>query len=210
MTGEQTTTTSSVGGVSGNPSVIQMSQGVDYNHPLFLSPVDISGVNLISFHLVGIENYALWSRSMKLALLGNEIGLIDCSFKQEDASEELKGQWERVNVIVLSWLLNSMSKSLLGGVAFASSARAVWNDLKEGFDQPNVSRTFNLHKEITTLQQETDSVSVYFTKLKILWDEFKTSVPSHGCNCEQSKGFVDHLNRQKLYQFLMGLNELFS
>ncbi|KAH0640667.1 hypothetical protein KY285_037253 [Solanum tuberosum] len=153
VTGEQTTGTSSVGGISGNPSSIpamsmsqgvdyshplflspadisgmdrvtamSMSQGVDYSHPLFLSPVDISGVNLISFQLIGIENYALWSKSIRLALLGrNKNGLVDGSCKQEDVSAELRVQWERVNVIVLSWLLNSMSKSLLGGVAFASS-----------------------------------------------------------------------------------------
>jgi len=64
--------------------------------------------------LTGIENYALWSRSIKLALLGrNKIGLVDGSCKQEDVSVELRGQWERVNAIVLSWLLNSVSKSLL-------------------------------------------------------------------------------------------------
>ncbi|XP_015165096.1 uncharacterized protein [Solanum tuberosum] len=218
VTGDQTTTAghSSVEGNSGNPSFIpsifiKTADRVDYSHPLFLSPADISGVNLISFQLTGIENYALWSRSIKLALLGrNKIGLVDGSCKQEDVSAELRGQWERVNAIVLSWLLNSVSKSLLGGVAFASSAQAVWNDLKERFDQLDGSRTFSLHKDIATLQQGTDSVSVYFTKLKTLWDEFETLVPPPGCNCEKSRGFVDHLNRQKLYQFLMGLNESFG
>ncbi|KAH0659614.1 hypothetical protein KY289_028362 [Solanum tuberosum] len=37
-----------------------ISQGIDYNHPLFLSPTDISGVSLISFQLLGVENYTLW------------------------------------------------------------------------------------------------------------------------------------------------------
>ncbi|KAK4715970.1 hypothetical protein R3W88_014308 [Solanum pinnatisectum] len=156
VTGEQTTGNNSVDGSSGNPSFIpamSMSQGVDYSHPLFLSPVDISGVNLISFQLIGIEIYALWNRSIKLELLGrNKIGLVDGSCKQEGISAELRGQWERVNAIVLLWLLNSMSKSLLGGVTVASSAQGVWNDLKERFDQLDGSRTFSLHKEIATLQ----------------------------------------------------------
>ncbi|KAH0675508.1 hypothetical protein KY285_023309 [Solanum tuberosum] len=146
VTGEQTTGNNNVDGSSGNPSFIpamSMSQGVDYNHPLFLSPADISGVNLISFQLIGIENYALWSRSIKLELLGrNKIGLVDGSCKQE--------------------------RILLGGVVVASSAQGVWNDLKERFDQLDGSRTFGQHKEITTLQQGTDSVSAYFTKLKTL------------------------------------------
>jgi len=130
VTGDQTTTrNNTVEGNSGNPSsipVMPKSQGVDYSHSVFFSPADISGVNLISFQLTGIENYALWSRSIKLALLGrNMIGLVDGSCKQEDVSAELRGQWESVNAIVLSWLLNSVSKSLLGGVAFASSAQSV-------------------------------------------------------------------------------------
>jgi len=50
-------------------------------------------------------------------------------------------------------------------------------------------------------------VSVYYTKLKTLCDEFEALVLAPSCNCDKSKGFVTHLNRQRLYQFLMRLNE---
>lgn len=103
--------------------------------------------------------------------------------------------------------MNSVTKSLLCGNAFASSAFEVWSDLKERFDRVDGSRTYSLHKDIVTIQQGTASVSVYYTKLKTLWDEFEVLVLSPGCNCEKSRGFVAHMNRQKLYQFLMGLNE---
>ncbi|XP_069148698.1 uncharacterized protein [Solanum lycopersicum] len=103
--------------------------------------------------------------------------------------------------------MNAVSKSLLSGIAFASSAFDVWTDLKERFDRVDGSRTYSLHKDITTLQQGTVFVSIYYTRLKSLWDEFEVLVPSPCCNCEISKGFVAHMNRQKLYQFLMGLNE---
>ena len=46
------------------------SQDIDYNHPLFLNPTDVSGMSIISFQLNGVENYTLWIRSMKIALLG--------------------------------------------------------------------------------------------------------------------------------------------
>ncbi|XP_047266243.1 uncharacterized protein LOC107873996 [Capsicum annuum] len=184
--GQAQGSSSNNGGFPVNPNStlpINPCQGIDYNHPL----------------------------SIRLALLGrNKIGLIDGSCTKETISGELWGQWERVNAIVLSWLLNSVSKSILGGLAFSSSAFNVWTDLKERFDQLDGSRTFSLHKEIVTLQQGTNSVSVYYTKLKTLWDEFEAMVLSPGCNCEVSRGFVAHLNRQKLYQFLMGLNESFN
>ena len=41
------------------------------------------------------------------------------------------GAWERVNAIVLSCLMNVVSKSLLSGIAFASNAFDVWTDLKK-------------------------------------------------------------------------------
>ncbi|XP_015164024.1 uncharacterized protein [Solanum tuberosum] len=103
--------------------------------------------------------------------------------------------------------MNSVSKSLLSGIAFATTAFDVWNDLKERFDRVDGSRTYSLHKDITSLQQGTASVSVYYTRLKTLWDEFEALVPPPCCNCDKSRGFVVHLNRQKLYQFFMGLNE---
>lgn len=88
-------------------------------------------------------------------------------------SAKLRSQWARVNAIVLSWILNSMSKSLLECVAFATCAQNMWNNLKERFDHKYGSRTFSLHKEIATLQQGTDLVFVYYTKLKNLWDKLK-------------------------------------
>ncbi|XP_069142903.1 uncharacterized protein [Solanum lycopersicum] len=121
------------------------------------------------------------------------MGLIDGTARKEMFGKEIWGQWERVNAIVLSWLMNSVSKSLLSGIAFASTAFDVWTDLKERFDRVDGSRTCSLHKDITSLQQGIVSVSVYYTKLKSLWDEFEA--------------FVAHMNRQKLYQFLMGLND---
>ncbi|XP_055826032.1 uncharacterized protein LOC129894386 [Solanum dulcamara] len=121
--------------------------------------------------------------------------------------EELWSQWKRVNAIVLSWLMNSVSKNLLSRLAFASSAMDVWTDLQERFDRVNGSRTYSLHKEIATLQQGTTSVSAYYTKLKALWDEFEVLVPAPCYNCEKSRGFIVHMNRQRLYQFLMWLND---
>lgn len=121
--------------------------------------------------------------------------------------EELWGHWERVNAIMLSWLMNSVSKSLLSGIAFANTAVDVWNHLKERFDRVDGSRTFGLHKYIVSLQQGISSVSVYYTKLKNLWDELEALVPSLYCNCDKSQGILIYLNRQKLYQFLIRLND---
>ncbi|XP_019239932.1 PREDICTED: uncharacterized protein LOC109219916 [Nicotiana attenuata] len=185
--------------------------GIDYNHPLFLLPADVSGIQIISFQLTGIENYSLWYRSMRVALLGrNKLWLVDVSCSKEKFPECVWNHWERVNAIVLSWIMNSVSSGLLGRIMYASSAQAVWSDLHERFNKVDGSRSFNLHKEIATLSQGTTSVSVYFSKLKELWEEFEALVPAPGYDCAKSKEFVAHLQKLKLFQFFMGLNESYS
>ncbi|XP_019260764.1 PREDICTED: uncharacterized protein LOC109238744 [Nicotiana attenuata] len=166
---------------------------------------------IISFQLTGIENYSLWFRSMRMALLGrNKLGLVDGTCTKENFPENLWNHWERVNAIVLSWLMNSVSNGLLGGIMYASSAKAVWDDLHERFDKVDGSRSYNLHKENTTLSQGTNSFSIYFSKLNDLWEEFEALVPAPGCDCPRSREYVVHLQKLKLFQFLMGLNVSYS
>ncbi|XP_015161272.1 uncharacterized protein [Solanum tuberosum] len=180
---------------------------VNHNHHLFLHSSDVSGIQIISFQLTGVENYSVWFRSMRIALLGrNKLGMVDRSCKKE-MSLGLECNWERVNAIVLSWIMNSVSKNLLGGIMYASNAKVVWDDLFERFNKVDGSRTFNLHKEIATLSQDTSSVSMYYSKLKGLWEEFEALVPIPGCSCEGSKEYSVHHQNLKLFQFLMGLND---
>ncbi|XP_070013130.1 uncharacterized protein LOC142162424 [Nicotiana tabacum] len=184
---------------------------IDYNHPLFLHPSDVSGIQIISFQLTGIENYSVWYRSVRVALLGrNKLGMVDGSCSKESFPATMENHWERVNVIVLSWIMNSVNSSLLGGIMYASNAQVVWDDLYERFYKVDDARTFNLHKEIATLTQGTSSVSVYYSKLKDTWKEFEALIPVPGCDCPRSRDFVVYLQKLKVFQFLMGLNESYS
>lgn len=119
-------------------------------------------------------------------------------------------QWERCNAIVLGWIMNTVSKSLVSTVIYGSDAHTVWEDLRERFDKVNASRAFYLHKEIVTLSQGTASVSNYFSRLRELWDEFETLIPPPSCACPESKQYAEHFQFQKLWQFLMGLNESYA
>lgn len=96
------------------------------------------------------------------------------------------------------------------GVVYASNANTIWEYFKERFDKLDGSRTYNLHQENFQITQGAQSIFVYFSKLKSLWDEFESMMPSPTCNFIQSKYFIFYLQRQKFYQFLMGLNEYYS
>ena len=72
-----------------------IGQEIDYNHPLFLSPSDVSGNQIISFQLTGMENYAIWFLSMRIDLLGrNKLGMVDGSCDKVRYSENLWNHWD--------------------------------------------------------------------------------------------------------------------
>ncbi|XP_039053465.1 uncharacterized protein LOC120195535 [Hibiscus syriacus] len=112
------------------------------------------GMMLVSQLLVGLENYCVWSRSLMITLLAKiKLGFVDGSCQRNDYAAALHPQWDRYNTVVLSWILNSVSKELSVGIVFALSVTVVWRDLKDRFDKVDGSRIFFLHREIATLCQ---------------------------------------------------------
>lgn len=49
----------------------------DHLYPLYLYPSNAPGSMSVGIELIGMENYTIWSRAMKLALLGrNKLDLL--------------------------------------------------------------------------------------------------------------------------------------
>ncbi|GJR09439.1 ribonuclease H-like domain-containing protein [Tanacetum coccineum] len=60
-----------------------------------------------------IENYHVWSNAMLLALKGrNKTSFIDGSCRRSNVDVVLGRQWDRVNAVVLGWILNSITEEL--------------------------------------------------------------------------------------------------
>ncbi|XP_055827731.1 uncharacterized protein LOC129895962 [Solanum dulcamara] len=114
-----------------------MATKIGHDHPLYLSTSDVPRTVQIGIQLTGMENYSLWSRVMTLTFLTkNKLGFIDGSLKRDDFETDLeKKQWDHCNVVVLSWLMNNVSKELVSAILFQSNAVLVWKDLKERFDK---------------------------------------------------------------------------
>lgn len=109
------------------------------------------GVALITTKLTGLENYGLWSRSMRLALLvKNKISFIDGTCLKSMYKDELAVQWERCNAVVLSWISSTVANNMLTTIVYASNAKRVWEDFKERFDKSNLTRIYQLWTEVAT------------------------------------------------------------
>ena len=148
---------------------------------------------------------------MRLGLSGkSKLGFVDGRHTRDKFEESIYDQWEKMNAVVLSWIMNSVKSELLSSIIYASNAHKVWLDLKEKFDMVNGSRVFYLHKEIATLTQGSQSVSDYFSQMRNLWDELDALMSCPGCNCTESRSYAQHYGYQRLLQFLMGLNETYA
>ncbi|GJT68069.1 putative transcription factor interactor and regulator CCHC(Zn) family protein [Tanacetum coccineum] len=105
-------------------------------NPLFLQPSDHSNVPIVCFKLTGCENYKMWSTVMKIPLKGkNKMGFVDGTCVRPVTNPLLSQQWERCNVVVLGWILCSLSQELYIGQVYSEIAFEVWSELQETYDK---------------------------------------------------------------------------
>ncbi|KAF5450238.1 hypothetical protein F2P56_030605 [Juglans regia] len=141
----------------------------------------------------------------------NKFGFINGTLtKPTDLTDPLYDAWERCNDLVVSWLHNSINPTLKSSIALVDNAQQIWTELKDRFTQQNGHRIFQLKKALTGLQQDTDSVSVYFGKLKTIWDELIIYDPMPNCSCGKLVVLLDRYKRDCVIQFLMGLNDSYN
>ncbi|KAL5572020.1 hypothetical protein UlMin_021617 [Ulmus minor] len=180
------------------------------NSAFYLSNADHPGLSLVSTPLLG-PNYNSWHRAMSMALIAkNKIGFVDRSISRPEDDDSLLSFWFRCNNMVMSWILNAVSKDIADSIMYVNNACDMWTDLHERFHQSNGPRIFQLKQQIHALVQGSNDVSSYFTKLKTLWDELSDFRPFPACHCGGMKDLVAYQHQDYVLQFLMGLNESFS
>lgn len=181
------------------------------NNPYRLDNGDNPAIALVT-DLLTSENYISWSRAMRRALrTKNKICFVDGDFKKPDTADDpLLDAWGRCNDLVVSWIHNSVSASVKSSLIYVDDARDMWNKLKDRYSQQNGPRILQLKKAIAGLMQEQDSVSVYYGKLKVLWDELSNYDPITNCSDGKLKVLLDRQQRDYVIQFLMGLNDTYA
>jgi len=86
---------------------------------------------------------------MRRALLSkNKLKFVDGSIKVPARDDPLYEVWERDNVMVLSWIIRTLSPQIAKSVIYSESARDLWNDLKERFTKGDCFRISDLLQEM--------------------------------------------------------------
>ena len=130
----------------------------------------------------------------------SKLGFIDSSIPKPQETNPHYIAWCKCNSMVLAWLFNSLTKDLQSSVIYFKTTGDVWLDLQHRYSQGNSPRIFELREEVGSLAQEDLTINAYYTKFKIVWDEY-----SNYRSC-----FCGHQIKDCTMSFLMGLNDTYA
>ncbi|XP_057760339.1 uncharacterized protein LOC130980703 [Arachis stenosperma] len=183
--------------------------------PFYLHPSENPGIS-ITHEILNGRNYGDWSRAMNLALKSkNKLRFIDGSLDKPEKHDPLFEAWDRCNTYVVGWINRSLEPDIAKSVSWNTIALDLWEDLKHRYYQGDRFRIAELQEELYATKQGEMSVTVYFTKLKTIWEDLDSfrAIPSCKCgrNCSCRLGVIrDFRTEDQVTRFLRGLNEQYA
>lgn len=109
---------------------------------------------------------------------------------------------------VMSWLINSMEPHISRTYLFLRTAKAIWDAVHEHYlDLENASRVFEIKNRLKEICQESMSIIEYYNSLQTLWQELDLHYEADWGDLEGNIKFKEHLEKERLYDFLAGLNK---
>ncbi|XP_071714486.1 uncharacterized protein [Rutidosis leptorrhynchoides] len=188
-----------------------------FQNPLFVHPSDGPGSLSIQEKLIGAQNYRSWRRSVEIGLsTKRKLGFVTGSVIRSATNAVEAEQWDTCNNMVISWIMNSVSESIVKSIMFVGTASEIWKQLEKRFALSNGSRKYKLYKDMYSSEQLGSTVSEYYTRMKCIWEEIDSmsELPRIENVIPEIVAFLAALNLQKeeqhLFQFMNGLDEHFG
>ncbi|CAO2830744.1 unnamed protein product [Amaranthus hypochondriacus] len=154
---------------------------------------------------------------MTIALAGkNKLCLVDGSLSKPSTTSSDSKPWERVNNVVIGWILVVLESSIARSVLWYKTTREIWVELEERCGQSSAAQLFAIQEEINNISQSSEgSVPEFYTKIKSLWDELDNldPLPTCSCNncaCNVTTKLYKMQQKQRLIHFLMKLESKYS
>lgn len=111
--------------------VIDHSNEITFHpsHPYYLSPSDNPGLMLVAKQFNG-TCFGSWRRGIIIALFAKKrIRFINGNSPPLAPTSPLLDQWEQVNHMVISWILNSLDPEIAQSLIFTKTAKGIWDEL---------------------------------------------------------------------------------
>ncbi|KAK1416343.1 hypothetical protein QVD17_32133 [Tagetes erecta] len=187
----------------------------DHTSPFYLHASDYPKQMHVN-DLLTDKNYTDWAQEMMNFLFAkNKVGFVDGSVAKPEKESTKYMPWMRCDAMIKGWLTTAMEKEIRNSVKYAKTAREVWNDLKERFGKESAPKAYELKQSLAGTQQNGTTVSAYYTRLRSLWDEMESVLPTprcscDGCTCGLGKKLEQLKEKERIFEFLMGLDDQFG
>lgn len=188
---------------------------INHNSPFYLHASDYPKQLHVNDTLTD-KNYGDWEQEMMNFLFTkNKTGFIDGSIEMPEKGSDKYLPWMRCDAMIKGWLTTAMEKEIRNSVKYAKTAAEIWRDLKERFGKESAPKAYELKQSLNSTRQDGMTVSAYYTRLRVLWDEIESILPTpkcscNGCKCELGRKMVELKEKERIYEFLMGLDDQFS
>lgn len=108
------------------------------------------------------------------------MGFVDGSIKRSISNGALAKAWDRVNDVVLGWLLVAVDERIFKSVFWFKTPKEVWDNLEQRYGQSSSAALFTVEEQLSkAIQTQEMTIEEFFTKMKGLWDETDCT----GCSC---------------------------
>ncbi|CAH9133891.1 unnamed protein product [Cuscuta epithymum] len=181
----------------------------DSSSPYYLHPSDL-------YETLTGENFVAWKKSVSMAMaVKNKMGFLDGSIEQPNPDNSMYSCWYRINALLLSWLIYSISPTLRTTFLSFTNAKELWDEIQLRYGKSDGPRLFQLEKTLGNLSQGSRSITDYYNSFKEIWDEYCTFriIPSctcGHCTCKISETYQKIIQKESILKFLVGLNESYS
>ncbi|CAL1383776.1 unnamed protein product [Linum trigynum] len=204
--------------VNNNNAQEQHQQLYQMEDPYFLHGSDQPGILLVTKKL-NTTNYNDWSRAMYNALAAkNKLGFVSGVLVELDPTDPRHGAWIRNNVMILSWIQQSVETEIRKTILSSKTAYEAWKSLQSRYGAGDIIRVAEIEESLSNLKQGNQTVTEYYGRVITLRDELENYQPLLPCDCTPTnhltcramKKVQEYQDTSYVIKFLRGLNDNFS
>ncbi|KAJ9559500.1 hypothetical protein OSB04_004660 [Centaurea solstitialis] len=158
------------------------------------------------------QNYALWTRMIRVAIGGKSKALLSHLTADPPSNDnESYEQWEQDDLIVFSWLIQNIEPTLAGNLTEYPTAKMLWDALVVTYSSGRDKlQTFNLHVKANDIKQNESPLEEFWITLLGVWGEIDRIDPNPMKCPADIKEYAKIRSEQKLFQFLNALDRKYE
>ncbi|PNY16264.1 hypothetical protein L195_g012979 [Trifolium pratense] len=163
----------------------------------------------LNFPRLNGKNYTKWAQTIRQILeRKKKFGFLTGDMEKPDEGDFAYRQWKCENSLIILWLVNSMEPAIRKSFMFLSSAKEVWEAVRDTYsDIDNSYHIFFLKSKLWLAKQGNMDVTTYYNEMMKLCRELDLCYDDSWKCDEDNLLFIERHENDRVFMFLAGLNK---